>query len=68
MDWIKLLHVKPEELYSLLGVKGLEDVSTEHMILLAGYKTALQDGETTVDAIFRAEKAATPPAGRKTAD
>lgn len=42
----------PEQVFALLGVKGLEDMTTEHVVHLRGLHNAIRDGETTVDETF----------------
>lgn len=42
----------PDQVFALLGVKGIEDLGTEHLIHLRGLHNAIKDGETTVDEAF----------------
>jgi hypothetical protein len=49
----KKLRVTPEELYALVGVKGEADIGLDEMVTLGGVFTAIQDGDTTVDAVFK---------------
>jgi hypothetical protein len=44
--------VDPGMIFALLGVKGVDDVSIENMILLAGILNRIRDGETTVEREF----------------
>lgn len=53
MDWFAKLAVKPEEVYAVLGVRGLDDIGEDQLITLRGLKNAIKDGETTVEAVFR---------------
>lgn len=52
-EWIKSIGVRPEELFAFLAVKGWEDISLEHMAILAGIMTGINDGETTAEEVFR---------------
>lgn len=44
--------VKLEWLLAALDVKGVEDISSDHLVTLSGVKTAIRDGETSIDAAF----------------
>jgi hypothetical protein len=52
--------VSADEVFAVLGVKGMDDVGEEELIVLRGLKTALRDGETTVEQTFRPKQ---PTAG-----
>jgi len=52
IDWFGKLGVKPEQLFEILGVKGLDDIGEDQLITLRGLRTAIQDGETTVEQTF----------------
>jgi hypothetical protein len=52
-QWIDSIGVSPSEMFDTLGVKGWEDIGLEQMAILAGFMTAIEDGETTADAVFR---------------
>ena len=51
-DWFAKFGVKPEQIFQLLTVQGLEDIGDEQLITLRGLQTAIQDGETTVEQTF----------------
>ena len=53
--------VKPEQVFGFLGVAGIEDVTTDHLVTLRGLITAFKDGETTPEEAF-APKIAPQPA------
>lgn len=58
----------PAMIFGLLGVAGIEDVSTEHVLHLRGLQNAIKDGETTLEEAFPAGAApgvATPPRPRQ---
>ncbi|MEK9737065.1 MAG: hypothetical protein VW239_07070 [Candidatus Nanopelagicales bacterium] len=44
--------VRPEQLYTALEVKGLEDVTLDHLATALGMLTALRDGEMKVETMF----------------
>lgn len=41
-----------QRVFDLIEVKGVEDITLEHMATLRGLATAIKDGETTVDQAF----------------
>jgi hypothetical protein len=44
--------VTPDMLYKVLGVKGISEVSLEHLAVLTGMLNSLKEGEMTVEAMF----------------
>lgn len=52
--------VKPEQLFTALDIKGVEDVTVDHIGTLRGMHSALKNGESTVEEMF-----APPTAERK---
>lgn len=44
--------VVPEMIFALLQIKGAEDVTLDHMVVLKGVLTAIKEGETTVEQVF----------------
>jgi hypothetical protein len=48
----KDLGVLPAQLYELLEIKGSDDLNTEHLLTLAGILTAIQEGDTSIEATF----------------
>lgn len=44
--------VTPEMIFGLLQIKGVEDVTLEHMVVLKGIITAVKEGDTTPEQIF----------------
>lgn len=58
----------PDQIFALLGVKGIEDLQTEHLVHLRGLQNAIKDGELLVDDVFSAAPRpgeAAPPRPRK---
>lgn len=47
-----VMGVTAERLCLALGVKGKMDITLEHMATLAGFYTALKDGDTTIEEAF----------------
>jgi len=44
--------VKPEQIFAALGIKGVEDVTVDHIVILRGMHSALKNGESTVEEMF----------------
>lgn len=44
--------VTPEMIYATLGIKGIQDITIEHMVTLKGLLTAIQEGDTTPEQAF----------------
>jgi hypothetical protein len=47
--------VTQEMIFSLLQIKGVEDVTLEHMVVLKGVLTAIKEGDTTPEQVFSAQ-------------
>lgn len=47
-----VIGVTAEQVFKRLGIAGINDISSEHLIELAGTFTAIRDGQTTVEAEF----------------
>lgn len=54
------LGVDKEQIFGLIGVKGLDDVSVDHMIFMGGILNGIREGETTVEKEFALENMANP--------
>lgn len=53
LDWAtKTRKVPLERVLAVLGVKGEEDIGVEHLEVLTGLKTAIMEGDQTVDEAF----------------
>jgi copper chaperone CopZ len=44
--------VKPEQIFQALNVKGVDDITLEHMPVMIGMHSALKSGESTVEEMF----------------
>lgn len=54
-QWVKSFSawgVKPERVYAALGVSGIDDITLNHVPVLAGMNSAIKNGEATVEEIF----------------
>lgn len=54
--------VKPDQVFEALVVKGLEEITIEHVAVMRGMYAALKNGEATVEEMFAP---ATPAGGEK---
>jgi len=50
-EWAKLT-VKPEELCAIVGVKAVGDLTADNLVALQGLKTAIKEGDTTLDSVL----------------
>ena len=50
--------VTPERVYEKLAIRGEEDITLEHLVVLRGLLTALKEGDTTVEESFPAPRTA----------
>lgn len=44
--------LKPEQIYTAIGVGGMADIGIDHIVVLAGMLSAIQNGEETVESLF----------------
>lgn len=59
-QWIDRLGIDRARVFAALGVAGMEDVGIAEMETLAGLKTAIKDGDITIDEAFPELKQNTP--------
>ena len=52
LEYFQKMGVPATRVFALLGVRGLEDVTLEHMGTLHGLATAIKEGDTSVDEAF----------------
>ena len=52
LEHFQKMGVIADKVFALLGVKGAEDITLDHMATLRGLATAIKDGDTTVDEAF----------------
>ena len=60
MDWINKAGISPELVWKALGIKGIEDIGLKELEILTGIKTAIKDGDTTIDEAFPRASVAMP--------
>lgn len=53
LEWFSKVGAGELKVLALLGRKGVEDITVEDLVTLQGLKTAIKDGDTTVDDAFR---------------
>ena len=59
MGWISKLGIDAQRVFAALGIIGPDEIGMEQLATLTGLKTAIKDGEVTVDEAF--PKLALPP-------
>ena len=52
--------VSKEQIFGLLGVKGIDDVSVDHMILMGGILSSIKEGEAKAEEVFAVENMVNP--------
>lgn len=52
MQWLTKIGIDAPRAFAALGIRGLDDMTTDHLVTLTGYKTAIKDGEITVEEAF----------------
>lgn len=52
LTYLQKFGATPEMVIKKLGVKGVEDITLEHLVTLRGYCNAIKEGEFTVERIF----------------
>jgi hypothetical protein len=52
LDYFSQNGYEQERVYALLGVRGYDDLSIEHIITLRGFVNAIREGETTLEELF----------------
>lgn len=56
LEHFQKMGIEPGRVFALLEVRGVEDITLEHMATLRGLATAIKEGDTSIDDAF-------PPAG-----
>lgn len=51
-DWLKQIKVEDARVWGVLDVKGWSEVTDDHLVLLTGLRTAINEQDTTVDDAF----------------
>jgi len=48
----QLMGAQPDQVFTLLDVKGIEDITLDHLVTLRGVFNAIREGDTTVERAF----------------
>ncbi|MDI6739031.1 MAG: hypothetical protein QME74_01535 [Candidatus Edwardsbacteria bacterium] len=67
MQWITRIGVASERVFACLGIRGESDIGIEQLARLTGIKTAIQDGDVTLEEAFPAGEIAMPRAKSQSA-
>lgn len=59
-QWLGSIKMPEERVFAALGVKGWSDVGVEHMLIITGLKTAIKDGDISVQDAFPDNNPAKP--------
>lgn len=59
------LGVKPEQIFQMLDVPGIEDIGLDHLVTMGAVLTAIKDGDTSVEEAFAIPGTMTPPRPRQ---
>jgi hypothetical protein len=52
VEWVKTLNIDAKRVWGAIGIKGPSDIEVNQLILLHGLKTAIEDGDCTIDETF----------------
>lgn len=52
LEWAGKLAIDMERVFRALGIKGEEDIGVDQLVTLKGLRTAIKDGEATIDEAF----------------
>jgi len=58
LDWAHAIGVRDAEIWAVFGIEGEGDLTVQHLEYMTGFRTAIKEGEATVDSIFRPMQAA----------
>jgi len=70
LDWFAKAGISEARVLAVLGRAGVEEITMEDLITLTGLRTAIKDGDTTVDEAFPTESGgrSAPAASAKVSD
>lgn len=61
VEWVRKLKIEPRRVWAALNVEGPDDIGVDELETLTGLRTAIKDGDSTLDEAFpKLEKEATP--------
>lgn len=52
MKWLSSSGIEDSRVFAALGVEGVEELSQDHLIILTGIRTAIKEGDITIDEAF----------------
>ena len=52
MEWVERSDIDPDRVFADLNVGGLEELTQDHLLTLTGVRTAIIDGDITIDEAF----------------
>lgn len=52
VEYFLKMGITKERIFAALNVGGIEDVTLAHLEVLTGYRTAIADGDTSIDEVF----------------
>jgi len=53
VEYFGKMGVRPEEIFAVLEVKGLDDIMEDQLVTLRGLANAIKEGEQSVETVFR---------------
>jgi hypothetical protein len=56
MAWVNKLGIPVERVFNALNIKGEEEIGIDQLLILTGLKTAIKDGDTSIDEAFPIER------------
>lgn len=66
LAFLQKLGATQDKVFALLGVKGIEDITLEHLAQLRGLASSIKEGEITVEEAFAPKEEAQPAGGSRT--
>jgi len=52
LEWFASQGVQAPRVFALLGVRGIEDITLDHLETATGYRTAVREGQTTMEELL----------------
>lgn len=56
LDTFAKMGVQPDQIFKLLDIQGVQDITLDHIAQLRGVFTAIKEGDTTIEQIFEEQK------------
>lgn len=67
MQWVGKLGIEPARVFTAINVTGEADIGLDQLAVLTGIKTAIKDGDTSIDEAFPLTGTSDAPKGSKEA-